>query len=156
MSGEAFRFRPARESDCAELARLEAQVEYSPWKEGDFEDALRARWRCELLETESGQIAAWAVILPGVGEAELLDIGVALPLQGRGLGRAMLNRAFEIVRAEGFPQFLLEVRESNVRALRLYETSGFKRVGLRKNYYAAAGGRENAVLMTAEVEGKTC
>ena len=50
----------------------------------------------------------------------------------------------------------IEVRESNERAIRLYETSGFVRVGLRKNYYRTAEGREHAVLMTLEFGGEAC
>ena len=89
-------------------------------------------------------------------EAELLTIGVRPDLQGRGLGRAMLDRMTDAMRTRKCTRCHLEVRESNERAIRLYETSGFVRVGLRKNYYRTAEGREHAVLMTLEFGGEAC
>ncbi|MFR6028887.1 MAG: GNAT family N-acetyltransferase, partial [Sutterella wadsworthensis] len=75
---------------------------------------------------------------------------------GRGLGRAMLDRMTDAMRTRKCTRCHLEVRESNERAIRLYETSGFVRVGLRKNYYRTAEGREHAVLMTLEFGGEAC
>ena len=100
--------------------------------------------------------ARWAVVMPVLDEAELLTIGVRPDLQGRGLGRAMLDRMTDAMRTRKCTRCHLEVRESNERAIRLYETSGFVRVGLRKNYYRTAEGREHAVLMTLEFGGEAC
>ena len=140
MTG-GLRFRSVRQGDEEVLAALEAMVEPTPWTVGDFADVLRN---------------GWAVVMPVLDEAELLTIGVRPDLQGRGLGRAMLDRMTDAMRTRKCTRCHLEVRESNERAIRLYETSGFVRVGLRKNYYRTAEGREHAVLMTLEFGGEAC
>ena len=139
---DGLRFRSVRHGDEEVLAALEAMVEPTPWTVGDFADVLRNGWFC--------------VVMPVLDEAELLTIGVRPDLQGRGLGRAMLDRMTDAMRTRKCTRCHLEVRESNERAIRLYETSGFVRVGLRKNYYRTAEGREHAVLMTLEFGGEAC
>jgi [ribosomal protein S18]-alanine N-acetyltransferase len=42
---------------------------------------------------------------------------------------------------------LLEVRPTNEAALRLYQRYGFERIGVRRGYYPAHGGREDAIVM---------
>ncbi len=153
---EALRFRSMRPGDEEALAALEAMVEPTPWTARDFADVLKNNWSCDVLELEDGSIGAWAVVMPNLDEAELLTIGVRPDLQGRGYGRAMLNRMIDAMRTQKRTRCHLEVRESNVRAIALYETSGYVRVGLRKNYYRTAEGREHAVLMTLEFGGEAC
>ena len=153
---DGLRFRSVRHGDEEVLAALEAMVEPTPWTVGDFADVLRNGWFCDVLELDDGSIGAWAVVMPVLDEAELLTIGVSPDLQGRGLGRAMLDRMTDAMRTRKCTRCHLEVRESNERAIRLYETSGFVRVGLRKNYYRTAEGREHAVLMTLEFGGEAC
>jgi ribosomal-protein-alanine N-acetyltransferase len=46
---------------------------------------------------------------------------------------------------------LLEVRPSNTAGIALYEQMGFKRIGMRKDYYPARGGREDAIMLEREV-----
>lgn len=149
-------FRSMREGDEAELARLEALVEPTPWTSRDFADVLKNGWSCEVLEAGDGTIEAWAVVMPNLDEAELLTIGVRPDRQGRGLGRAMLAHMLARMSTEHRTRCHLEVRESNVRAIGLYESVGFARVGLRKNYYRTAEGREHAILMTLEFGGASC
>ena len=92
--------RPLRAEDAGELARLEALVEPTPWTAKDFLDVLKNDWRGRVLEAEDGSVAAWAVVMPNLDEAELLTIGVRPDLQGRGLGRAMLDDVLRLIDAE--------------------------------------------------------
>ena len=46
----------------------------------------------------------------------------------------------------------LEVRPSNTVAIQLYESMGFERIGLRKGYYQAVGGREDALVYKLTLE----
>lgn len=149
-------FRAYLAGDEIELARLEALVEPTPWTAGDFLDVPKNGWSCEVMVDDEGLIQAWAVVMPVLDEAELLTIGVRPDVQGKGYGRAMLNHMLTRMQNENRTRCHLEVRESNVRAIRLYESSDFVRVGLRKNYYRTAEGREHAVLMTREFGGKAC
>ena len=68
--------------------------------------------------------------------------------QQRGLGLALLQAALRHMRAAGMRRCLLEVRRSNRAARGLYRGAGFDEDGTRKNYYPAAAGREDAILLS--------
>jgi ribosomal-protein-alanine N-acetyltransferase len=81
-------------------------------------------------------------------EVHLLNLSVDAPVQGLGLGGAMLDWLMDDAGSRGARSMLLEVRPSNTPALRLYERKGFHRVGLRRRYYPAHdGAREDAIVM---------
>ncbi|HWT27911.1 MAG TPA: ribosomal protein S18-alanine N-acetyltransferase, partial [Methylophilaceae bacterium] len=80
-------------------------------------------------------------------EAHLLNLSIAHTHQGRGLGRALLEYMMQISRGHGAANIFLEVRPSNTPAIRLYEQVGFSEMAVRRGYYPAAHGREDAILM---------
>jgi ribosomal-protein-alanine N-acetyltransferase len=81
-------------------------------------------------------------------EAHLLDVAVAAPLHGRGVGRYLLDRITDRARAERMESILLEVRPTNTRALQVYRRYGYVEIGRRKGYYPAhEGRREDAIVM---------
>jgi ribosomal-protein-alanine N-acetyltransferase len=63
----------------------------------------------------------------------------------------MLMLLLERARQAGMETVFLEVRPSNPRAIALYESAGFRQVGLRPGYYQAEGGRENALVLKLEL-----
>ena len=78
--------------------------------------------------------ARWACI-PAAGEAELLRIAVDPAHRGQNFGRLLLEACQRALEAEGLTQLYLEVRVSNVAAIRLYGACGWRRCGLRPGYY---------------------
>jgi ribosomal-protein-alanine acetyltransferase len=84
-------------------------------------------------------------------EAHLLVIGVERARQGQGLGAELLQCAMRASAAVGVRRMLLEVRVSNARAIAFYEDFGFARIGLRRGYYPAAVGREDALVLAREL-----
>jgi len=81
-------------------------------------------------------------------EVHLLNLSVPARLQGRGIGRTVLEWLCGNAVARGARGMLLEVRPSNLPALHLYESSGFARIGVRRRYYPAAeGSREDAWVL---------
>ena len=117
-----------------------------PWTRGNFIDSLVAGYLAEVLQVET-VIVAYFVAMAGVDELHLLNITVAPAHQGQGLGAALLDRVQDQARARGLGRLLLEVRHSNQRARALYQRRGFAEVGLRRGYYPAPQGREDAVVM---------
>jgi ribosomal-protein-alanine N-acetyltransferase len=77
---------------------------------------------------------------------------VAPECQGRGVGHALLQAVVAEARALSAARLLLEVREGNERARRLYAARGFAEVGRRRGYYPARGGREDAIVMSLALE----
>ena len=79
--------------------------------------------------------------------AHLMNLAVRFDHRGRGTGRALALAAFDLAAGLGARRITLEVRPSNHVALRLYERYGFERIGVRRGYYPAHGGREDAIVM---------
>jgi ribosomal-protein-alanine N-acetyltransferase len=93
----------------------------------------------------------YAVLMLAVDEAELLDIAIDSKLQHRGWGRKLLDEMMALARRHDMRRVVLEVRASNKPAIDLYRKAGFTGIGLRREYYPADNGREDAILMGREL-----
>ena len=133
-------------SDIDAVLRIEQQAHAHPWTRGNFSDALASGYVCKVAELD-GATMGYAVLMQGVDDAELLDIGIAVQHQRRGFGRAVLEEMLRLAHALGKQRVVLEVRASNGAAIRLYRALGFTQIGLRRAYYQADNGREDAILM---------
>jgi ribosomal-protein-alanine N-acetyltransferase len=137
-------------ADVDEVLRIEQQVHDYPWTRGNFTDALASGYLCKVFE-EEGEMLGYLVMMPALDEVELLDISIAAAHQRKGLGRRLLAEAMKIARGMKMHRMLLEVRPSNVAAQGLYCDAGFREIGLRRGYYPASGGREDAIIMEREL-----
>lgn len=149
MSGTGLpphRLRPMLVGDLPQILAIEREVYSHPWTAGNFRDSLNAGYSCWVMD-DGRHVIAYAVLMIGVGEAHLLNLSVAKPVQKRGQGRLLLAHLLGIARAAALEQVLLEVRPSNHAARQLYARAGFREVHVRRGYYPAAGGREDAILM---------
>lgn len=79
-------------------------------------------------------------------EAELYQIALLPEQRGCGLAQKLLGQLCRQLQLESIQRLLLEVREDNVSAIRLYESFGFIQDGRRKGYYASGSGVEDALL----------
>jgi ribosomal-protein-alanine N-acetyltransferase len=80
-----------------------------------------------------------------------LNLCVAPDCQKKGYGNLMLNHAIRQARLQRCYSVFLEVRPSNSSGIRLYKQKGFFIVGRRPDYYRAAGGREDAIVMRLDI-----
>jgi len=145
--GLSVMLRQMAEDDLDAVEAIEREVYSHPWTRGNFADSLAAGYHCWVLE-QGGRVAAYAVTMIAAEEAHLLNLSVAAPLQGRGLGGEMLRFVEALASDSGAATLYLEVRESNTGARRLYQRHGFAELGRRKAYYPALVGREDAVTMS--------
>ena len=123
------------------------------WSEDNYRASLRSGyWMRVRCEAESGRIVAVCVAMDGVDEIHLLNIAVARTHQGQGIARTLLALLYERCRVRHASVLWLEVRPSNERALALYRREGFEEVGLRKAYYPAPEGREDALVMKRDID----
>ena len=143
-------FRPMQESDLDEVARIEPTIFPYPWSRGNFNDSLKSGYECWVYEQQA-QILGYAVLMLVLDEAHLHNISIAAPWQGKGHGRQLLAHMMDIARERGALNMFLEVRPSNQSALGLYESMGFNEMAVRRGYYPALNGREDAVLMGASL-----
>lgn len=138
--------RPMLDSDVEAVMAIEEQVYQHGWTSGIFHDCLRVHYSCWVMEQDNA-IAGYAVMSAAAGEAHILNIAIAPQWQGQGLGRRFMQFLLETAHQHGADTAFLEVRPSNRAALHLYETIGFNQVGVRRDYYPADNGREDAIIM---------
>jgi ribosomal-protein-alanine N-acetyltransferase len=139
-------------TDLDRVLAVEMQAYSFPWSRGNFVDSLAAGYLARLARDDEVAVLGYFIAMPGVGELHLLNLTVAPECQGRGVGHALLQAVVAEARALSAARLLLEVREGNERARRLYAARGFAEVGRRRGYYPARGGREDAIVMSLALE----
>ncbi|MFX1824867.1 ribosomal protein S18-alanine N-acetyltransferase [Acinetobacter sp. AS5] len=132
-------------ADVEAVAKIERSVQSHPWTLKQFEDAVTA-YQSTVIEIK-GQVVGFCILQPVLDEANLLLMAIDPAQQGKGLGYQLLEASVAMLKNNPV-QIFLEVRESNLAAIKLYEKSGFHQIDLRKNYYPNANGsREHAIIM---------
>jgi len=148
--------RAMTQDDVDAVLAIEEAVQKFPWTRGNFVDALANGYICCVDDTD-GEIRGYAVLMPVLEDAELLNIGVAPGQQRKGLGRAMLLEMLDVACGRNILRAFLEVRASNEAALALYSSAGFIKIGVRRGYYQNASGSEDAITMACELMmGESC
>jgi [ribosomal protein S18]-alanine N-acetyltransferase len=138
--------RPMHELDVPVVVTVERSSYQFPWSEGIFRDCLRVGYICRVIEVGS-DIAGYGIMSIGAGEAHVLNVCVRDEYRGRGLARKVLSYLIDRARSAGMYEAFLEVRPSNTAAARLYHSLGFEQVGMRRGYYQATNGREDAAVL---------
>lgn len=134
-----------------QVLRVEQQAYDHPWSEVNFSDALSAGYQAQMV-TAGGELLGYFIAMKGVDEVHLLNITVAPTYQGQGWARLMLDALALWARGQGAMWLWLEVRVGNLRAMQVYESHGFRRVGHRKAYYPAGqAAREDAIVMSLKL-----
>jgi len=149
-------------ADLADVAELEKTAYAHPWTARNFSDSLQSGYPAVVLLGEAlpGEVnlrlrpdgrvlLGYLVAMPGVDEVHLLNITVAPAHQRQGWARFMLDALVHWSRAQQAQWLWLEVRQHNTPARRLYDSHGFKSVGVRRAYYPnGQSPREDAVVMS--------
>ena len=138
--------RPMSENDVSEVIAVERASYQFPWSEGIFRDCLRVGYVCRVV-TVNDAIIGYGVMSVGAGEAHILNLCIGDLYRCRGVGRRLLTYLVDRGAAAGMSEAFLEVRPSNTSAIRLYLSVGFEQVGMRRGYYQAVGGREDAAVL---------
>lgn len=147
---QADYLRPLKTHDIPKVLTIERQMYSYPWSEGIFKDCLKigySNWAF----IKDGQFVGYVILSVAVGEAHILNICLDPAYQGKGLGRQFLKEVLIIAKKKNANSVFLEVRPSNTAAVQLYKTAGFKKIGKRKNYYPAADGKEDALVLSLDL-----
>jgi ribosomal-protein-alanine N-acetyltransferase len=145
-----LRIRRMQQEDVPHVAELERSVYEFPWSAGIFRDCLLAGYTSVVLE-QAREVAGYSIMSVAAGEAHLLNICVTESLRGQGIGSELLHYMIGRGRDAGAERLYLEVRPSNKSAIRLYRRSGFEVVGVRRGYYRARDGKEDAIVLVHRV-----
>jgi ribosomal-protein-alanine N-acetyltransferase len=143
-------------ADLDAVARIETAVYAFPWSRGNFADSLTAQYHAQVLTDAQDVVCGYFIAMPGVEEMHLLHIAVAPAAQGQGLSLLLLDTVTLLSHGDGAHLLWLEVRPSNVHAVRIYERYGFYPITRRRDYYPAIDPqgrpcREDALVMSAQV-----
>ena len=142
---------PMREEDLDEVLAIENAIYTHPWTRGNFADSLRAGYQCHVWRAErkaGGELIGYFVLMAAAGEGHLLNLSIAAPWQRSGYGSALLREVADLAGKLGAGNLFLEVRPSNVAAQALYRRFGFRKVAVRRDYYPAPTGREDALVLS--------
>ena len=151
-------FGPIELEDLPQIMRIEEQIYPNPWSVKIMHDCIDGGYQCVkgFYAQNPKQIACYAFLMLGFEEANLLNISVHPQLQRQSLASQMLHRMLLICRINHAKHIWLEVRESNLPAIKLYEKHHFKDIGRRKNYYKYQDHnhhtiKEHAIIMSRKV-----
>ena len=134
------------ETDVGDVVAAERMAYAFPWSEGIFRDCLRAGYICRVAELDH-LFVGYGILSVGAEEAHVLNVCVHPDFRFRGLGRHLMLHLIDLARSAGARDVFLEVRPSNPVAVRLYQSLGMQQIGVRRGYYQAEQGREDAIVM---------
>jgi ribosomal-protein-alanine N-acetyltransferase len=157
-------FMPMQPSDMRAVMSLEAISHSHPWTQGNFLDSLTAGHWAYCIRPERTADAALAphlpelwgycILYPAVDELHLLNITIDPALRRKGIGSRVMQAIEGIAMRQKMSRIILEVRPSNIPAVKLYEHMGYGIIGVRKAYYPAdevTGKREDAGVMAKSI-----
>jgi ribosomal-protein-alanine N-acetyltransferase len=133
-------------TDLKDVHAIEKRAYPHPWTLGIFRDCLRIGYNAWVLTWER-RVIGYGIVMLSPGEAHILNICVSPDYHGCGLGRYLLRFLVNKSQRVDIDMILLEVRRSNTVAQQLYLSEGFHELGIRKAYYPADNGREDAIIL---------
>ena len=135
--------------DIDAIDAIERESYPTPWSRSMFAAELRKPSSIAIgAYFEEGELVGYAFVSRYVDAWHVMNIAVTPSFRRRGIATTLLERLFEVTAADPRRGYTLEVRVSNVEAIRLYERLGFEARGIRRGYYT--DNREDAVIMWRE------
>ncbi|SDY92032.1 ribosomal protein S18-alanine N-acetyltransferase [Nitrosomonas sp. Nm58] len=147
---QACQIREMCLEDVSRVILIEREIFLFPWTEMNFADSVKAGYHCRVLE-QNDVLIGYGIMMMGPGEAHILTIGISAQWQHQGWGGKLLQYFIDLAKQQEAVSVLLDVRESNIGAASLYRRLGFKQIAVRKGYYPAMCGREDALVMRLEL-----
>ena len=144
-------YRDANSFDIPVLVSLDKELfPYSPWSAGQYREEISAPTRLFVvaLDDASSVIGYAGVFAPGGAEADVLTVGVVPQHRGQGIARELMARITQWAIEEGSIAMMLEVKTDNVEAISLYESLGYGKLNVRKDYF---GTGLDALVMRKEL-----
>lgn len=133
------------DEDAVYLAKIEEETFSMPWKVSDFLE-MNAHDEVKYLVAElDGVIIGGCGIRNIVGDGEITNVVIHKDFRGKGYAYEMLCNLLDEGRKMGISDFTLEVRASNIPAIKLYEKLGFESAGIRPGFYEKP--KEDANIM---------
>jgi len=146
-----FVFREISLGDLDRIVQIERAVNPFPWGEEALRDTIASSGH-HLMSLREGRAVGFLLSSFVLDETQLLLIGISPDWQGVGVGGQLLKEFINRSQDQGQKLIYLEVRSGNERAIRLYRSLGFIDIGVRRDYYPGLIGREDAIVMSLQLD----
>lgn len=120
-----------------------------PWSRNSFVDEMNNKLAVYFIARADGKSVGYCGFWNVSGEGDIMNIAVLPEYRRQGIASCMMKEMIRYALSLGLSLLTLEVRESNQAAQKLYDSYGFCKIGIRKQYYS--DNRENAWIMTKEL-----
>ena len=140
MTETEVTYRSANAQDIPVMVSLDKQLfPYSPWSSGQYREEISATTRHFIVALDDAQsiIGYAGVFAPGGAEADILTVGVIPEHRGQGIARSLMAFLTEWAKTQGSNAMLLEVKLDNLEAISLYESLGYLKLNIRKDYFGS-------------------
>jgi len=127
--------RPIGPAYIDELLALERASFSDPWSEEMLLEELSLEARRYLGLFDEGVLIGYAGLFYCLQDGEILNIAVSKEHRRQGAGTHLLHELLLLAKGLALTEVFLEVRQSNLAAIALYERFGFVQIGIRKGYY---------------------
>ena len=133
-------YREANVFDLPVFVSLDKDLfPYSPWTAGQYKEEFSSPTRHFVVAVDEEQsiIGYAGVFAPGKTEADILTVGVVPEHRGKGIAKELMALITNWAKVQGSTAMMLEVKTDNVDAIGLYESLGYIKLNIRKNYFGA-------------------
>ena len=137
--------------DLDSIERIERASYRTPWSRSMFASELSKPSSLSFgAVDEAGALVGYLVLSRYVDAWHVMNVAVAPERRREGIASALLHRLLELTKDDSLRGYTLEVRVSNLGAVRLYERFGFRSKGVRRGYYT--DNREDALIMWRDAD----
>lgn len=143
-------WRRLERADAPAVWEIEKACFSLPWSVAQISHAFTQQAFAALGFFAGGSLGAYLSVYHVADELEILNLAVLPGLRRRGLGRRLLGAALQAAPKMGMQKAWLEVRATNLAAIGLYESCGFRRAGRRRGYYTDSG--EDALVYCRQLQ----
>ncbi len=146
----SLRVRAMQESDLDSVYAIEIAAHRAPWGRQIISDCVFVGYDCRVLEVETDSeavIASYIICRYSEEMCHILNLCVSPLLQGKGYGGCLLQDVIDSPAQQDTVAMVLEVRPSNLTALRLYKKMGFYQLGIKQGYYRDEDSIEDAIVL---------
>ena len=133
-------YREANAFDLPVFVSLDKELfPYSPWSASQYKEEFSSPTRHFVVALDEVQsiIAYAGVFAPGAAEADVLTVGVVPAHRGKGIAKALMALITDWANAQGSTAMMLEVKTDNSDAIGLYESLGYSKLNVRKDYFGS-------------------
>ena len=127
--------RPMLVSDMEAIKQLEKDIFGDAWSENNIKDSIESKFDYCVVIEEDYRVLAYIIFRVNMDEAELFRIATDKNSRNVGFAHELMDFMISNLRDMKVKKVFLEVRYQNKDAIRLYEDYGFKKLGIRKEYY---------------------